>query len=64
MLVLTRKQGERIIIGENIEVIVLQIHANRVKLGFEAPKEVPVQRAELHQKITTSNPTRHHPEHV
>ena len=51
MLVLSRKQGERVVIGENIEVVVLEVHPNRVKLGFEGPPEVPIHRQELHRRI-------------
>ena len=47
MLVLTRKIGERIIIGSDIEVVVLKAAGNRVRIGINAPTEVPVLRAEL-----------------
>jgi len=47
MLVLTRKQGERVRIGKNIYVDVVRIDANRVKLGISAPKSVRVVRGEL-----------------
>lgn len=51
MLVLTRKPNEKVIIGEGIEVVVLEIHGNRVRLGFRCPPEVPVHRAEVHNRI-------------
>ena len=51
MLVLNRKVGERIVIGENIEVVVLEVHPNRVKLGFKGPPEVPIHRQELYRRI-------------
>jgi carbon storage regulator CsrA len=44
MLVLTRKLGEQIAIGPNIEVTVCEIHGNRVRLGINAPREVPLRR--------------------
>ena len=47
MLVLSRKTGERISIGSEIEVTVLGIHKGRVKLGFLGPPEVPIHRNEL-----------------
>lgn len=47
MLVLSRKPGERIIIGEGIEVTVLEVHGNRIRLGIQAPKDVSIQRTEL-----------------
>jgi len=51
MLVLGRKTGERIHIGESIELVVLAVRGNSVKLGITAPREIPVQRAELLEKI-------------
>jgi len=56
MLVLSRKPGERIVIGEDIHVTVLEVRGNRVKLGFECPEEVPVHRQELSQRIAQSPP--------
>ena len=47
MLVLTRKPGERIIIDDRITVTVLEVQGNRIRLGIEAPKEIPVMREEL-----------------
>lgn len=47
MLVLTRKIGEAINIGKDIEVVVLNVSGGRVKLGLSAPREVILQRAEL-----------------
>ena len=47
MLVLSRKQGERIYIGDHIEVNVVAVRGNRVKLAFAAPQDVPIRRAEL-----------------
>ena len=51
MLVLSRKAGERISIGPEIEVTVLGIHNGRVKLGFLGPPEVPIHREELHRRV-------------
>ncbi len=47
MLVLSRKQGERIRIGDHVEVTVLAVQGSRVKLGFSGPPDVSIQRNEL-----------------
>jgi carbon storage regulator len=47
MLVLTRKQAERIQIGDNITVTVLRIDGNKVRIGIDAPTDVQIQRSEL-----------------
>ena len=47
MLVLRRKPGERVYVGDDIEVVVLEVQGNRVKLGFNAPDFLPIQRGEL-----------------
>ena len=47
MLVLSRKPGEKLCIGKNITVTVLEVHGNRVRLGIEAPKDVSITRGEL-----------------
>jgi carbon storage regulator len=51
MLVLSRKSGERVLVGEDIEIVVLEIEGDRVKLGFAAPRYVPIFRAEVHQEL-------------
>jgi carbon storage regulator len=51
MLVLTRKLGQRVIIGNEIEVIVLEVHGSRVKLGVQVPSEVPIHRSEVFDRI-------------
>jgi carbon storage regulator len=47
MLVLSRKRDERIVIGDNIVVTVVDIRGDKVRLGIEAPSEVPVHRQEV-----------------
>ena len=47
MLVLSRKEGERIRIGHDIELVVLKSKGNRVALGISAPKDLPIKRTEL-----------------
>ena len=47
MLVITRRLGERIVIGEDIVITVLDIDRGKIRLGFEAPRDVPIWREEL-----------------
>ena len=54
MLVLSRKTGELVLVGEDIEVVVLEIEGDRVKLGFTAPRYVPICRAEIHRELADS----------
>jgi carbon storage regulator len=51
MLILNRKLGERIVIGSELTVTVLEVRGNRVKLGFEGPPEIPIHREEIHDSI-------------
>jgi carbon storage regulator len=51
MLVLRRRLGERVVIGKNIEVTVLELHKNHVKLGISGPLDIPVHREEVQQRI-------------
>ncbi|HMO14414.1 MAG TPA: carbon storage regulator CsrA [Pirellulaceae bacterium] len=55
MLVLSRKVGERILIGENIAVTVVRITGGGVRIGIEAPAELPVIREELQKTIEHSS---------
>lgn len=55
MLVLSRKKGEVIIMGGNIELTVLGVEGDTVKLGIKAPKEVEVYRKEVYLSIQQSN---------
>jgi carbon storage regulator len=50
MLVLSRKEGEEVVIGDNIRLTVVAIRGGRVRLGFTAPPDVSIQRDELCQK--------------
>jgi carbon storage regulator len=47
MLVLSRKVGERIVIGDGVTVVVLAVHGQQIRLGIEAPKDVSIRRQEL-----------------
>lgn len=55
MLVLTRKLDESIIIGDNIKLTVVEIRGDQVKLGIEAPREIPVHREEVYREIQEEN---------
>ena len=55
MLVLTRKLNESINIGTDIEIFVVEIKDDRVKIGIKAPKDVPVHRAEIYKSILEEN---------
>ncbi|WP_150539702.1 carbon storage regulator CsrA [Actinobacillus vicugnae] len=51
MLILTRKIGESLLIGDNVEITVLSVRGNQVKLGVNAPKEISVHREEIYHRI-------------
>lgn len=55
MLVLTRKKGESIMIGDQIEIVILGTEGDTVKLGIQAPKQVQVYRREIYEAIQESN---------
>ena len=55
MLALTRKKGESLVINNNIEITVLEIRGDQVKIGISAPKEVPVYRKEVYLQIQNEN---------
>jgi carbon storage regulator len=55
MLVLTRKENESLIINENIEITVLGIYGDQIKLGIKAPKEIPILRKEIVLKTENEN---------
>ncbi|NLK78894.1 MAG: carbon storage regulator CsrA [Clostridiales bacterium] len=55
MLALTRKKGESIIINNNIEISILEMRGDQVKIGISAPKEVPVYRKEVYLQIQEEN---------
>ena len=55
MLALSRKQNEAIILGNDIEITILEIKGEQVKIGITAPKSVPVYRKELYAQIKATN---------
>ena len=54
MLVLSRKKNESIVINNNITIVVVEIRGDKVRLGVEAPKEIPVHRHEVYEAIQRS----------
>ena len=56
MLVLSRKKNESIVINDDITIVVVEIRGDKVRLGVEAPKEVPVHRREVFDAIHRSEP--------
>ena len=57
MLVLSRKKNERIVIAGVIEIVVVDVGGGEVKLGIECPKEIPVHRSEVHDRIVDAQRT-------
>lgn len=55
MLALTRKKGESLVINNNIEITVLEIRGDQIKIGIRAPKDVPVYRKEVYIQIQEEN---------
>jgi len=55
MLALTRKAGQSIIIGEGIEITVVEVKGDQVRLAINAPKAVPVHRKEIYEQIQAEN---------
>lgn len=62
MLALSRKKNEALVINNNIEVTVLDIKGDQVKIGISAPKEVPVYRKEIYLQIQEANKAAMEPE--
>jgi carbon storage regulator len=57
MLVLSRKKNESIVINNDITIVVVEIRGDKVRLGVEAPKEVPVHRREVYDAIRRNDVT-------
>lgn len=55
MLILTRKLGESVIIGDNIKITVVEVNKQQIKLGIDAPKNIIVHREEIYDRIKEEN---------
>lgn len=55
MLALTRKKGEALIVNNNVEITVLDIRGDQIKIGISAPKDVPIYRKEVYVQIQEEN---------
>lgn len=55
MLILARKPGESIVIGEDIEITILEVEEGRVKIGIDAPRDINILRKEIYIDITEEN---------
>ena len=67
MLVLSRQRDESIMIGDNVEIIIVDVRGDKVRLGITAPKEIPVHRREIYdaiqrEKSQKKEPQAEHPE--
>jgi carbon storage regulator len=60
MLVLSRKRGESVVIGNGITVTILDVKGDRIRLGFEAPAEVTIHRQEVQRRIEEDCPALHY----
>lgn len=55
MLALSRKKGEAIIVNNNVEITILEVKGDQVKIGISAPKEVPIYRKEVYIQVQEAN---------
>ncbi|NLN79473.1 MAG: carbon storage regulator CsrA [Armatimonadetes bacterium] len=55
MLVLARKVGQSIVVNDNVEILVIEVRGDQVRLGIEAPRSIPVHRKELLEQIRAEN---------
>lgn len=55
MLVVSRKKGESILIGDDIEITIIKVEEGAVKIAISAPKNIPILRKELYKEVTEEN---------
>jgi carbon storage regulator len=58
MLVLTRREGESVIIGEEVVITILNVRHNLVSIGIDAPRKIAVHRQEIYERIRKGEPSR------
>ena len=58
MLILTRREQEAVMIGEDVTMVILGVKGNQVRIGIDAPKEIAVHREEIYHKIQTEKKAR------
>ena len=62
MLALTRRKGEALMINNNVEITILEVRGDQVKIGISAPKDVPIYRKEVYLQIQEENKASFSPE--
>ena len=62
MLALTRKKGEALMVNNNVEITILEVRGDQVKIGIDAPKDVPIYRKEVYLQIQEENKASFSPE--
>jgi carbon storage regulator len=60
MLILTRREGETLMIGDEVTVTVLGVSGNQIKLGINEPREIAVHRSEIYERIQSENEGEQH----
>lgn len=64
MLALTRKKGEALMVNNNVEITILEVRGDQVKIGISAPKDVPIYRKEVYLQIQEENKASFSPEGI